>query len=106
MNIFKSIGIIVRAANDRYAAQRRAVDLQRIQQESLLNERRIRSLLRKQLEEIVEVMRQDDNLLALKIEIAEECETYLDEALEGLECEITPLGEPHQYMIELEDDEL
>lgn len=106
MNIFKSIGIIVKAANDRYAAQKRTEDLQRMQQESLLNERRIKVLLRTQLEEIVEVMRQDSNLRALIIEIDEDCEPYLQEALEGLECEITPLSESHQYMIELEDDEL
>jgi hypothetical protein len=105
MNIFKSIYIIVKAFNDRYLTSKQDELNQRLHASALITERRNRTALQNQLEEIVILLKRKPEIHAVKVEINEDCIPYLDDVLKVTECELTPLGN-NQYLVELDEAEL
>jgi hypothetical protein len=105
MNIFKSIYIIVKAFNDRYLTSKQDELNQKLHASALITERRNKTALQSQIEEIVVLLKRKPEIHAVKVEINEECIPYIDETLKTAECELTPLGN-NQYLIELDEAEL
>lgn len=105
MNIFSAIGRVVKAANQNFRETQREKELFAMKREAIIQERRSKALLKAQLEELLIVVN-DNDYKALIIEIAKECEPFVEEATLGLECEITPMGngryllEPKEVLLE------
>ena len=70
MNPFKALIIIVKAFNDRYNTSRQDEINQKLHAEALYQERRYKTLLQQQINEIITVMKRDSSVHAVKIEIA------------------------------------
>lgn len=98
MNIFTAIGQVIKAANTNYREQQREKELYAMKREAIIQERRSKALLKSQLEELLIIVN-DKGYKALVIEIARECEPFVEEAQMGLECEITSMGNG-KYLLE------
>lgn len=104
MNIFTAIRDVVRAANSNYRETQQEKVLFNMKQEAIIQERRSRALLRSQLEELL-VVASENAYKGFVIEIAKECEPFVEEALVGLECECTPMGNG-KYLLEPKEEVL
>jgi hypothetical protein len=108
MNIFQSIKAIFNALSDNYQSSREIAQRVNKQQESMLNEAKCKVLLENQLKAYIEYLRSDSSILALWIDIADECLPFVDEVAYKLrfECSLTQGSEVGRYLLQLIEEEL
>ena len=98
MNIFTSIYKIIKAANKGYLESQEDKKNFSLRQEAIIQEKNAKALLRDQINQLLTVAIKKD-IKALTIEIAPECDIYVDEVTSDLECEIISLGN-HKYLLQ------
>jgi hypothetical protein len=102
MNIFSAIGSVIKAANENYREQQKEKERFNMGRDALIQERRSRTLLHTQLEDLLKFMDSND-YHAIIIQIAKECEPFITEAVIGLECELTDLKDG-TYLLESREE--
>lgn len=88
MNVFTALKKIINAANDNYKATQQDKQMFDMKQASIIQERNICALLKEQLEDLLHAMEEHD-YSATRIQIAKECEPFINEAMIGMEAELT-----------------
>lgn len=101
MNVFQAIGKVIKAANTSYLESVEEKKNFSMRQEAIIQEKNHKALLREQLEQLLTVAN-EMGYKALQIEIVPECDIYVSEVIEGLECELVSLGEG-QYLLKPEE---
>lgn len=107
MNPFKSIAIIVKAFNNRYFTAKQDELDQKLRANALMLERRQKSRLQQQIEEIVTVLKSKKSVYAVKVEIAPDCVKYLSDIEKLCECKLICINMKESiYLVELDIQEL
>lgn len=92
MNIFTAIYKVIKAANTGYLESQEDKKNFSLRQEAIIQEKNAKALLREQIEQLLNVANKK-GLRALEIEVIPECDIYVNEVTDDMECEIISLGD-------------